>query len=186
MVSDLKDQPNVMWLDNFSKIYATGFQTTDGGAWRDCLWSGVGIRVFQGSGVDLAIRDGVPAMPDDLFSEAAVSKLTRMMARCDAKFWDRLRNSLVNRYDVRNVPLKPDIDKVEARYVDALKESRDGMKSFYPLRISPINIGSNRGLVKILAGIWEEHKHSHNMSNYQYVTADCNIFWRACRVSKII
>lgn len=186
MVRNLKDQPNVIWLDNFSKIYATGFQTTDGGAWRDCLWSGLGYRVFQGSGVDLAVRDGVPAMPDDLFSEAAVSKLIRMMERLDQSNWDRLSNSLVQRYDVRNVPLKPDIEKVDARFVEALKESRDGMKSFYPLRISPVNIGSNRGLVKILAGIWEEHKSSHSMCNYQYLSADCNIFWRACRVSKII
>ena len=186
MSRDCKDQPNVIWLDNFSKIYASGFQTADSGARRDCLWSGIGMRLFQGNNVDIAIRDGVDAMPDELFSENLVSSLEQTMQTVDADSWSLFNDSWVNIYDVRNVPLKPDVDQVAPQYVDALNESRDGMQSFYPLKIVPHNIGSNSGLVKIVAGVWEQHTNGPNMFNYQYVNTDCNIFWRMCRVRNSI
>ena len=180
---ELQDQPNVIWIDNFSKLYATGVQKIGSGAYRDCLWSGMGIRKYQGTPVNMQVRDGVDAMPDELFSDEAVEGLTIMLKDCDREMWGRYEVSLVKKYEVRNVPLKPDVDKVEMRYRQALKESRDGMKSFYPMKISPLNIGSNSGLVQIAMSMWDEHRYSHRMLNYQYIAADSNIFWRLCRVS---
>jgi hypothetical protein len=183
---ELKDQPNVIWMDNFSKLYATGIQKVESGAYRDCLWSGMGIRKYQGSPVDIQVRDGVDAMPDELFSEEAVDSLTEMLKVCDKEFWGRYEVSLVKKYEVRNVPLKPDIDKVEPRYREVLQESRDGMKSFYPMKIIPLNIGSNPGLVQVAMSTWDDHRYCHRMFNYQYITADSNIFWRLCRVSNMM
>ena len=91
-------------------------------------------------------------------------------------------SSLAVKYRVRNVPLKPDIDNVEEKFKAALAQSRDGMATFFPKEIVPVNIGSNDGLVKVVRSLWDDHKRSAHSNEYKFVVADTNIFWRSIKV----
>jgi hypothetical protein len=128
-------------------------------------------------------RNGVPAMPEQLFSPASLLWLYDLIDKVDA---DRTTydSCLAVKYRVRNVPLKPDPANVEDKYKEVVAESRDGMSHFFPKKIVPLNIGSNDGLVEVLRKLWDDHKASANAHQYKYIVADTNIFWRSIRVRK--
>ena len=170
-------------MDNFSKTYSVGAQTTESGSWRDCLWGGLGIKQYIGPIVDMTKVVDVPAMPVNLFSADNLKWLYTLTEQMDG-LQNTYDSSLAVKYRVRNVPLKPDLDNVEDKFKEVLAQSRDGMATFFPKEIVPINIGSNDGLVKVVRSLWEDHKASEQSHQYKFVVADTNIFWRSIKVHR--
>lgn len=121
-------------------------------------------------------------MPEDLFAPVNLEWVFALFAKVDAMRMHFYDQCLSTRYEVNNVPLKPDPAKVEEKYQDILAESRDGMANFFPKKIVPINIGSNAGLIEVVRNVWNEHKASANAHHYKFIVADTNIFWRSIKV----
>ena len=63
----MTDEVTVVWIDNFSKSYAVALQGIESGAWKDCNWTGRGIKKFCGAHVDVELS-ALPAMPDNIFT----------------------------------------------------------------------------------------------------------------------
>ena len=118
-------------------------------------------------------------MPSQLFAPDIVVLLKQKMAAADAVGFSYFKNSACHKYNVRQVPLKPDPRSVSDPVLAAvLRDSRDGMRNFFPLGMMPDNIGSNRGLLLVLKdlyGIQPRPGHS-------FLSADCNIFLRLLKV----
>ena len=171
---------SVMWIDNFSKSYAVAMQSVTTGAWRDCNWTGRGMKCYAGIHVDIKLTmDSV--MPDNIFSESIVSAVMSEMKVCQTDGWKRLRSSLVQKFKVNNIPLKPIPDpKYHPELCDVLLDSKDGLSAFHPLDILSHNIGSNRGLLLVLKQI--DDQRSDDMDRMEMLVADCNIFMRVMKV----
>ena len=85
------------------------------------------------------------------------------------------------RHTVRSSPLKPEVDAAAHPALAAvLRESRDGMRNFYPLAMLPENIGSNRGLLLLLKELFGVQP---RVGHYSFIAVDCNIFMRMLKVS---
>ena len=180
----MTDEVTVMWIDNFSKSYAVALQGIDSGAWKDCNWTGRGIKKFCGTRVDVELR-ALPAMPDNIFTDDTKQEVKSKLASRVNAGWMLLRKSTVHKHQVNNVPLKPILDPLRhGRLWQVLSESRDGLTFFHPWDITPQNVGANRGLMLILKQLSEERRVDD--SRITFLSADCNIFMRIIRVSEVI
>ena len=180
----LDNSITVMWVDNFSKSYAVALQGIEAGAWKDCNWTGRGIKTFTGHDVIITLGDQ-SAMPDDIFSDANVDVVRRNLSRKLRPGWRILKYSIVHKWQVNNVPLKPVLDSFRHPALSrVLSESRDGLTSFVPMDVIPHNIGSNRGLMLILKQISDERRVDDD--RMQFLCVDCNVFMRILRVSDMI
>ena len=171
----------VMWVDNFSKCHAVALQGIASGAFRDCNWTGQAIKVYQGADVSVDI-DRLPAMPDHIFEAETMSLVQQTNKEFCKQGWKYLAESMVQRFNVNTIPVKPVVDPLSFPDVHViLSESRDGLRNFHPMAILPQNIGSNRGLMLILKHISDSRS---NPSCYQFLCADCNIFMRIMKVTR--
>jgi hypothetical protein len=170
---------HVSWLDNFSKFYAIAVQGLHGAA-AECLWTAHGLHRYVGPPVSTALVLSVRGMPAQLFSKRLVRILKLKMAVADAVSYSYFKDSVCFKFTVRQVPLKPDHKAVNNPALAAvLRESRDGMRNFFPLGMLPENIGSNRVLLLVLKDLYGvQPKPGH----YSFLSADCNIFLRLLKV----
>ena len=171
---------HVVWLDNFSKFYSVAVQGLATGACAECLWTARGLHRYVGPAVSTAIVPGVRGMPATLFSNDIIGLFKQKMAVADAASEGYLKDSVCFRYTVRQVPLKPEVDaKAEPALAAVLRESRDGMRNFFPLGMLTENIGSNRGLLLILKDLFgSQLKAGH----YSFLSVACNIYLRMLKV----
>ena len=171
---------HVQWLDNFSKFYAIAVQGLGTGAFADCLWTAAGLHRYVGPFVSTSLQPGVPGTPSSLVSPAVISLFKQKMAVADAVSEGLLKDSVCFRYTVRQLPLKPEVDATTSPALAAvLRESRDGMRIFFPLGMLPENIASNRGLMLLLKdrfGVQPKAGH------YSFLSVDCNIYLRVLKV----
>ena len=169
-----------MWLDNFSKFYAVAVQGLGTGAAAECLWTARGLHRYVGPAVATDLLPGVRGMPTSLFAGSVVSLFKQKMAVADAVPEAFLKDSICFRHNVRQVPLKPEVDaKADPALAAVLRESRDGMRNFFPLGMLPENIGSNRGLLLLLKDLFGvQPKAGH----YSFLSVDCNIYLRMLMV----
>ena len=171
---------HVAWLDNFSKFYAVAVQGLGTGAFADCMWTAAGLHRYVGPAVSTSVQPGVRGMPSSLVSDAIISLFKQKMAVADAVTESFLKDSVCFRYTVRQLPLKPEVDaKADPALHAVLRESRDGMRNFFPLSMLPENIGSNRGLLLLLKdrfGVQTKAGH------YSFLSVDCNIYLRMLKV----
>ena len=112
-----------------------------------------------------------------------MSLMKQKMAVADAVPEAFLKDSICFRHTVRQVPLKPEVDATAAPALAAvLRESRDGMRNFFPRGMQPENIGSNRGLLLLLKDLFGvQSKAGH----YSFLSVDCNIYMRMLKVHVI-
>ena len=172
-----------MWVDNFSKSYAVALQGIESGAWKDCNWTGRGMKVFCGSPVDTKMG-ALPALPDDAITNDVMHLVRSKLSAHVNSGWMFLRHSMVKKYKVNNVPLKPVLDPHRHRRMcQVLSESRDGLRFFHPWDIISQNIGSNRGLMLVLKQISDERRLDDG--RIKFLCADFNVFMRIMRVSSI-
>ena len=170
---------HVKWLDNFSKFYAIAVQGLAGAA-AECLWTARGLHRYVGPPVSSVLVPNVRGMPINLFSPSIILLLKQKVAAADAVSYSYLKDSVCFKFTVRQVPLKPDPAVVGNPALAAvLRESRDGMRNFFPLGMLPENIGSNRGLLLILKDMYGVQPRP---GHYSFLSADCNIFLRLLKV----
>ena len=112
-----------------------------------------------------------------------MSLMKQKMAVADAVPEAFLKDSICFRHTVRQVPLKPEVDATAAPALAAvLRESRDGMRNFFPRGMQPENIGSNRGLLLLLKDLFGvQSKAGH----YSFLSVDCKIYMRMLKVHSI-
>ncbi len=179
MLSAVQADVHVTWLDNFSKFYAIAVQGLAGAA-AECLWTAHGLHRYVGPPVSTALVLSLRGMPAQLFSIRIMKLFKQKMAVADAVSCSYYKDSVCFKYNVRQVPLKPDPKAVNNAVLAAvLRESRDGMRNFFPLGMLPENIGSNRGLLLILKDLYGIQPRP---GHYSFLAADCNIFLRILKV----
>jgi len=182
----LMSQPHVIWIDNFSKSYAVAMQSIDKGAYSSCLWTGKAMKLYNGPTVDV-IRTQ-EAMPGNLLTFELMSDVSGRLIDLTEHGWFYSSGSVVQRYKVTSVPLKPVVDyKTETKLHQTLAESPDGVKHFHPLGILEDNVSSNRGLLAILKDMDQKHRRAmakqDAADNYTFMSVDCNIFLRVAQVT---
>ena len=110
-------------------------------------------------------------------------KCLEKMAVADAVPEAFLKGSICFRHNVRQVPLKPEVDaKADPAMAAVLRESRDGMRNFFPLGMLPEDIGSNRGLLLLLTDLFGVQP---KVGHYSFLPLDCNIYLRMLKVDVI-
>lgn len=156
----------------------------DKSVFSTCLWTGVSLFACTDPGVsDRVVLDQndrvVPAMPNNiLLYQEAVYQALQFFANKGYRQYD---NSLVVRYDVRNIPLKIDTKRFPNMKSTVDSYSFDNVR---PVDLLDINIGSNRGLIAIIRGLFDERKMGLEDQCQRYTTlnVDENIFWRVLKV----
>ena len=179
----LETKTAVWWIDNFSKRYAVAMQGVASGAFSGCNWTGKAFKVYVGPPVHTTIARHHPlqAMPMTLFTTVLKRQVLRAAKPFAQEGWRYLKSSLVKKYKVNNVPLKPVVDmKDDPSLHKILSESRDGLSKFEPVDILAHDVGSNRGLLLILKDMMQARKASD--TKYTFLCADCNIFMRIIKV----
>jgi len=161
-------------------------QTIDSGAYNSCLWTGKAMKIYNGPDVNI-VRQG-NAMPDNLMAEALVSDVSDVLERLRGHGWFYLSQSVVHRYTVTSVPLKPVVDRAtETKLHQTLAASPDGVTHFHPLGILEDNVSSNRGLLAILKDMDKKRRQrlaKHGAADqYTFLTVDSNIFLRVAQVT---
>ena len=103
-------------------------------------------------------------MPPSLFASNVISLFKQKMAAADAVSVGFFRESVCFKHTVRRIPLKPVVSAAaEPELAAVLRESRDGMRNFFPLGMLPENIGANRGLLLLLKDLFgEQPRPGHN------------------------
>ena len=122
-------------------------------------------------------------MPQILLSSNMAKKIQTEMRNYDRNVkYTYYDGSLVRKYDVRRVPVKPSANRrMDPKIRQILMESRDGMLDFHPIGLIDINIGRNRGLQQIIRKVFDENA-ANPRTTYYVLTADCNIFLRTLKV----
>lgn len=184
MDSVIMQRPHVLWLDNFSKMYAVAVQNIASGSYSSCLWTGHGVHQYEGPAVNLSLDiGGARGVPYPLCSDTRVNRLQAAM-RCIDGVDKYHMSSICHRYGVNRIPLKPVVPEQEDPVLHhKLQQSQDGMRLFHPHVISDINIGSNEGLLSILKTMAGEHDAlPHAQRRIRILSVDCNIYWRILKV----
>ena len=171
------------WLDNFSKFYAIAVQGLSG-AFKECLWTARGLHRYVGPPVSTALVAGVRGMPLSLFEPALIDSFKQKMTHADGVSVSFFKDSVWHKFTVRKVPLKPDVDaSIDPTLAAVLRESRDGLRNFFPLGMLTENIGSNRGLLLILKDLFHTPR---KPGQYSFLSVDCNIFLRMLKVFSFV
>ena len=180
--SAVQGEVHVVWLDNFSKFYAIAVQGL-GGAAAECLWTARGLHRYVGPPVSSAIVPGLRGMPEKLFAAPLGVLFKQKMAAADAVSVGYFRDSVCFKHTVRRIPLKPVVcAAAEPELAAVLRESRDGMRNFFPLGMLPENIGANRGLLLLLKELFGVQPRP---GHYSFLCVDCNIFLRILKVGAV-
>ena len=173
-----------MWIDNFSKFVSRSIPTVERGVFSQCLWTGVSLFDCPDATIDVAVKydddhNMIPAMPPHiLLNQEVVQHTLHTVLQMGPRYYDQ---SLVKRYDVRNVPLKVDSKR--------FPHLADTLNSYNQRRVISddlldINIGSNRGLISIVRQVADDLGiiGESGCDNYVILNVDENIFWRILKV----
>lgn len=187
--SEVRAGPHTLWIDNFSKN--SGYQIPDlaKGVFASSLWTGSALKQYPHN-IDLRPKlnddgDMIPIMPDDPFVHALrLQRVFNTYIKQPQNPMMRHATSMVAKWQVNNVPLKPKVLKVPDKYKEAVTNSYDSLKDFYPEKIVEHNIGSNEGLSAVMRQVYDESVTDVDPQErrYRIINADCNIFDRCIKV----
>jgi hypothetical protein len=191
---EVKQLIHTTWWDNFNRAYAVAMQSMVKDAHLLCNWTGIGMRIphstIDVSNLSLDLKAGVPGFPsEDIFSDVFSHNrnltdgliLGTSMASV-AKF---SRVNWTAKHVVRRIPVKATVNKVKYPEIhERSGEGRTGLSNFYPVELSPENIGSNIGLFQLMRNEWDAHNGLvDSAKKYRIIVADCNIYNRIVKVS---
>lgn len=179
--------PHVLWVDNFSKVFRKSIPRAADGTYNSCMWTGYAAFVAEDSNVQttlLVAPNGrtVPGMPSELCSAVSVARVKEGIEYVHADLRTQYDGSVVLLYDVRNVPPKIDTKRhIQMKHiVDHVKNSTHNV---HPLKLFKKNIGSNEGLIAVLADIAKTYGMvDDTCSDYVTLNVDENIYWRILKV----
>ena len=126
----------------------------------------------------------IPAMPEDPFAGkhtlmTMMKTLVYGMKTTPHLYYDQ---SMVHRWKVNNVPLRPKPENVPEKFKPALLAHRESLNNLFPEKMIDINIGSNAGVAQILRDYYMERGmnlpdgHADAPTMYHVLVVDCNIF----------
>jgi hypothetical protein len=161
------------------------------GTWQDCAWTGKALRKYPYDDVtmDIMLDDTgtmIPAMPDDPFEllPNLLHWFKKHVLKDNRQYG--YAKQLAIQLDVRCVPLKPKADKLtKEQHKKAIEDGCDRLDSMFPTNLIKQNIGSNRGLCRIMREHYEDMGQHHkppSCSKYTSFNVDCNIFDRMLKV----
>jgi hypothetical protein len=154
------------------------------------LWTGKAIRVARTDvNMDVMQINGVdiPAMPDDLFGEVN-SFLDLFQGVNDYRAigsMARRTRCLTTLTNVSCIPLTPSVEKLaKEKHRLAILERHDGLDNLITQGIDARNIGSNRGLLKMLREHYNKKLQPEGLcTKYSIFNTDIDIFERGVKVN---
>lgn len=180
----INEQPNVIWLDNFSKTLARQHPTVERGVWTPMLWTVAAVKrlhpsvrvsmdlVYDGEDVHSAMPLTIVGDPDELHAHITSQMTVSSM-------YDEAMCVIHN---VRRVPPKLPSDSWAHQVdIDRMSESVDGLHRFHPIEVNKHNIGANEGLMLVLKDL----ELMLAPGRYAVVVADVNVYMRILKVSSL-
>lgn len=191
---EVAEGPHVVWMDNFDKTYYRKVPLMRSGTLSACYWTGIAYRRVEGD-IDCALRyDAADAlvhgMPQDPFAPDIIGSVTNLMllrVPADGQMPNLLETSMWSRWDVNVVPVKPDLKRIpreDRKLKPRIAAAALNLKEFFPCRLALDNIGSNKGLARLMKAHHDEYKMNTEVGvgRYLVMTVDCNIFDRIVKV----
>ena len=185
----IEDNVHVKWFDNVQydwRAKTLGFNKM---SFHQYNWCGVAVRPYRGSLVDdlyveLQDQEVVEAMPDDLFQfeDEFRAEILNMYRSGPCKYDD----SIVKKYNVCRIPLKPEIEKhVDPELYATLRSHVDGLRHFHPKELVDLNMGSNVGVLSYFQTIRDDDTNEplSKESKYCIINTDMNIY---VKIQKVI
>jgi hypothetical protein len=173
-----------MWVDNFCKFFGVRTPSLDKGIYLNCAWTGMALTKHLGDpeAIDLTVSDRQHGMPDDLW--ACYDMFLAQMEAIADDVTVGAKESFVERYDVRRIPLKVGPKNLpEGVLPDRLKfRSSESLHNFYPVKLIDENIGSNKGFFRIMWKILQDAK-ADPRQRIQLLNTDSNIYSRIMKVT---
>ena len=162
-------------------------------AYYDCLWTGVALHEFTDKdGNDghppLAIEDGEPATPQvPSYRNAAIIRIFKRSMAKQVEAFEHPERLICNRWKHNCVPIKlvKDEENMPQSMIDLCdRESRDNLRHWQPADLLKQNIGSNKGLMKVLLTVLPEiHPDNPDGQVHKVLNSDCQIFVRIAKVT---
>ena len=179
--------PHVLWVDNFSKVFRKSIPRASDGTYNSCLWTGFAAFVAPDSNVKstlMKMPSGhiVPGMPSRIGSVTSIRQVKAGIVYVHSNIRTYYDQSVVLRYDVRNVPPKIDTRR-HTELKSVIEHKNNSTHNVHPLKLFKQNIGSNAGLISVLSDIARTYGMLDDTYN-EYVTlnVDENIYWRILKV----
>ena len=190
--------PHTMWMDNYSKNVKWQCPDVAKGTFHQGLWTGFAVRACTADVSMKFVLDQtgsvVPAMPDDPFTFKDMVQdglLKSMFDRGDRSNF-RFRSSLVFKWKVNNVPLRPQLCNVpnvasQARYRAGLERHADSLDHLHPLKLLDINCGENVGFAMCFERLsteknWTGRSDQPSCDTYTSMFMDCDLFDKCVKV----
>ena len=179
MYRQLRQGVTVEWFDNFNRYYVLGNPTLNSGA----IWTVHAFRVpARSCHIDISLGTGQETMPSDVLSAVTfvgVHKFLLQNIYRDSHLADGLGEVL----SVNRVPVKPDIAncQLHPRITARIRERGSSMKFFHAVGIEGLDIGSNRGLLRLVKGWMDEDVQRANR-RLRIICVDIDIYFRIMKV----
>ena len=185
-----ENEPYVMWMDNFSKMYRIKVADMRRANLADCLWTGVAVRQYMGAAkvsMTCLLDRGfhVDAMPP--YPLARLGKLIQTMEDVCTENGEMkclFDTSKLTTWGVNRIPIVPMTRNMPGKAKEGLSKGPSRLTHFIPKGLLKLNIGSNEGLARVMkihmedAGVGAATK----PKIYKAMVADLNIFDRVIKV----
>jgi hypothetical protein len=178
------------WIDNFNRNYGVGNVKLKEGVYRSGNWTARAVHksCISPDDINRNIMDGkvlrAIGLPDDLFTAKVLQTWVRdRMKHVDECGMKYRKQSLIKKWDVRRVPLKPSMSDLagKPKWVAGLR--RNDLSRFHPHSLMKHNIGANQGLLKVLHEMWTGGvRPIRDTKTLRMIVADSNIFKRILKV----
>ena len=182
-----------MWMDNYSKNLAWHLPEVGKGVFHQGLWCGFAARACTAAISMRMIRGGdgnhIPAMPVDPFEHRAHIQgvlLSSTFGRQNPH--QRFDKSLLFRWEVNNVPLRPVVRAgMRQDYIEGLNRRADSLDNLHPMRLIDINPGENVGFARVVKQLsdennWDDKLDEPSCNKYTAMFMDCDLFDKCVKV----
>ena len=131
----------------------------------------------------------IPAMPVDPFEHRAHIQgvlLRSTFGRQNPH--QRFDKSLLFRWEVNNVPLRPVVRAgMRQDYIDGLNRRADSLDNLHPIRLIDINPGENVGFARVMKQLsdennWDDKLDEPSCNKYTAMFMDCDLFDKCVKV----
>ena len=194
---NIKNRPHSLWVDNFNKMSKWQIPSAEKEMYALMNWTGYALRLYPFE-IDMTFRkdpydnEVVPAMPIEplKFLPRVLEKMKRFVYDGKENPSRKFLDSLSVLWAVHNVPVAPDAKNtvIPAEFANGIAAKRDRLRNLHPEKLIDENIGSNKGLARVLRDIhdergWGIEEHEENApTEYSVLNVDCNIFDRILKV----
>ena len=184
---NINNLPHVLWVDNFSKTFRKSIPKASDGTYNNCLWTGFAAFVAADSNIQMTLKKNhsgkvVPAMPSKICTPSSILQVKAGITYVHSSIRTYYDQSVVLRYDVRNIPPKIDT-KRHVEMSSIIEHKNNSTHTVHPLKLFKRNIGSNEGLVAVLSDIAKTYGMiDGTCKDYVTLNVDENIYWRVLKV----